>query len=336
MDRRKFILNSSILSLGAPMISGRLALDAKPLIKPKALPKRPTVKLITPASAITRGAFEQTIGNMEELGFNVKYSDNLRVRSGFLAGTDKQRLNDLHAGFSDDTIDAVICARGGYGSARLLRQIDYDLIRNNPKIFLGFSDITALLNAFYSKAGLVGFHGPVGASTYNDFTKDYLLDIIQKGKKVKIKNDESDAVYGGTATGKMIGGNLSLISALIGTPYDIDYSGHILFLEEVGESTYRVDRMLTHLINAGKLDNVKGIVIGYFTDCDTKEDDKGYDFSLSLDEVFKDRFEGLGIPVAKGFPIGHESHNATVPIGIKAELDADKGYLKFLESAVSE
>ncbi len=335
MDRRKFLLNSSILSLGAPLIPSKIHFESKSLIKPVALPKNPTVKLVTPASAITRGAFEKTLANMEELGFNAKYSDNLRVRSGFLAGTDKQRLDDMMSGFTDDSVDAVICARGGYGSARLLRQIDFDVIRNNPKIFLGFSDITALLNAFYTKAGLVGFHGPVGASEYNDFTKDCLMDIIQKGKKVKIKNDESEAVYEGTATGKMIGGNLSLISALIGTPYDISYDGHILFLEEVGESTYRVDRMLTHLLNAGKLDNVKGIVLGYFSDCDTKEEDKGYDFSLSLDEVFQDRFEGLGIPVAKGFPIGHESHNATVPMGIEAELNADKGTLKFLESAVS-
>jgi muramoyltetrapeptide carboxypeptidase len=335
MDRRNFIKNSSMLGLGIPLVSNSLDFRAAPIIKPKALPKKPTVQLVTPGSAITRSQFEKTVESMESLGFNLKFSDNIRVRSGFLAGTDEQRIQDMMDGFKDDAVDAIICGRGGYGTGRLLSQLDYQIIRANPKIFIGFSDITALLNSFYSQIGLVGFHGPVAASEFNDFTADCLLDIIQKGKSIKVRNDDSKPIYEGTATGKLTGGNLSILCSLIGTPYEVNLDGHILFLEEVGESSYRVDRMLTHLRNAGKLNNVKGIVLGYFTNCDLKEEDKNFEFSISLDEVFKDRFAGLNIPVAKGFPIGHEAHNATIPMGIMAELDADKGTLKMLESAVS-
>ncbi len=318
-----------------PLISSGFREKEFTLIKPPALPKNGTIQLITPASALSRTSFEKTIENMETLGYKVKYSDNIRVRSGFLSGTDEQRISDINDAFRDDSVDAIICGRGGYGSGRLLPAINYDIIKNNPKVFVGYSDITALLFAFYQKAGIVGFHGPVGASEYNDFTVDCFTDVVQKGKKVKIKNDESAPIFNGTGEGKLVGGNLSLLCSLIGTPFDVIYDDHILFLEEVGESSYRIDRMLTQLLNSGKLDKVKGIVLGYFTNCDTKADDPYFDYSISLDEVFKNRFEMLGVPVAKGFPIGHESHNATIPIGISAELNADKGQLHFLEAAVS-
>lgn len=334
MNRRKFIRNSSIIGFAAPFTYKPFAAPRPKLIKPFSLPKNGTIKLIAPASALSRTAFEKTLENISSLGFQVKYSDNLRVRSGFLSGTDEQRYQDLMDGFKDDSVDAIICARGGYGTGRLLPMIDFDVIKNNPKVFVGFSDITALLMSFYSQAGLVGFHGPVGASDYNEFTTDSLKNIIQKGKKAKIKNDDSNAVFDGIAEGPILGGNLSLLVSLIGTPYDMNYDNHILFIEEVGESTYRIDRMLTQLINAGKLDNVKGIVLGHFTNCDTDQSDPSFDISVSLDEVFKDRFERLNIPVAKGFPIGHEAQNATIPFGINVELDAGKGNLSFLESAV--
>lgn len=335
MNRRNFIQKTSLAGLSAPLFSLKGIQVEKEIIKPKALPKNGTLHLITPASALTRTAFEKTLENINELGFQVKYSDNLRVRSGFLSGTDEQRYNDLIAGFKDDTVDAIICARGGYGTGRLLPLIDFDIIRNNPKVFIGFSDITALLMSFYKNAGVVGFHGPVGASSFNSFTEDSLIETVQKGKKGKISNDDSAPIFGGTCNGKMIGGNLSLLTSLMGTPFDVDYDDHILFIEEVGESTYRIDRMLNQLVNGGKLEKVRGIVLGHFTNCDTEESDPFFDFSVSLDEVFKNQFERLGVPVAKDFPIGHEANNATIPIGIEAELDADKGKLSFLESAVS-
>lgn len=334
MNRRNFIYNSAIAGLSTPFVSfGSQTNQTPSLIKPQAIPKNGTVQLITPASALSRSAFEKMLENIEQMGFKAKYSDNLKVRSGFLSGTDQQRVQDLHAAFTDDTVDGIICGRGGYGSGRLLPLIDFDLIRNNPKVLVGFSDITAVLMGMYQKSGLVGFHGPVGASGYNDFTMDYLIDTVVKGKKVKIQTDE-DALFGGECEGKLIGGNLSLLVSQIGTPYDVDYSGHILFIEEIGESTYRVDRMLTQLLNAGKLDGVKGIALGYFTNCDAQKDDPYFEFSISLDEVFKERLGSLGVPVAKGFPVGHEAHNATLPIGINARMDADKGEIKVLESPV--
>lgn len=340
MKRRHFIQKSSFLGLsplaaGLPSVNAAKNVGGLPLIQPKALPNNATVRLVTPASALTRSAFERALENLDILGYRVKYSDNIRVRSGFLSGTDHQRLQDLHDAFEDGEADGIICARGGYGSARLLPHINYDLIRSNAKVFVGYSDITALLTAFYQKAGLICFHGPVGASRFNDFTIDHLQAVVEKGKKVKLKNDGSPALVGGKATGRLLGGNLSLVTSLIGTPQAMPFKGHLLFLEEIGESTYRIDRMLTQLAQSGLLEGVKGVAIGYFTDCDMEKEDSGFELSTSLKEVFRHHFDGLGVPVGYGFPFGHEDHNVTLPVGISAEMDADKGQIKLLESAVS-
>ncbi len=335
MNRRSFLnktATAGILPL-MPMVS--FSQERKGLIKPRALPDGGAVSLITPASPVSRTAFEKALQNISDLGFSVRYSPNVRVRSGFLSGTDEQRIQDLHAAFEDSGVDAILCLRGGYGSGRLLPSLSYDLIRNNPKPLIGFSDVTALLAAIYKKCGMVCFHGPVATSEFNEFTAEHFCDLIQKGKRTKIKNDESKALVPGVVSAPLIGGNLSILCSLIGTPYDVDYSGHILLLEEVGEATYRIDRMLTQLLNAGKLQYVKGIALGHFTGCDTKADDPTFEYSLSLDEVFMDRLGCLGIPISKGFPFGHEAQNAAFPIGIEAELDAESGSIKLLESAVS-
>lgn len=335
MNRRSFLNKTATAGILPLVPTVSFAQVHQDLIKPKALPDGGTISLVTPASPVSRSAFEKALQTISDLGFTVSYSPNARVRSGFLSGTDEQRIMDLHAAFEDSRVDAILCLRGGYGSGRLLPSLNYDLIRNNPKPLIGFSDVTALLSAIYKKSGLVCFHGPVAASEFNDFTADHFCDLLQKGKKTKIKNDDSKAIKPGTAIGPLIGGNLSILCSLIGTPYDVDYAGHILLLEEVGEATYRIDRMLTQLLNAGKLQHVKGIALGYFTGCDTKADDPAFEYSLSLDEVFLDRLGGLGIPVSKGFPFGHEAQNAAFPIGIEAELDTENGSIKLLESAVS-
>ncbi len=332
MNRRKFITSTSLLGLSTAVMSFP---QENKLIKPPALKKGGTVGLVTPASSLSRSAFEKTLSNIENLGFNVKYSDNLRVTRGFLSGTDEQRVQDLHNMFEAGDVDAIICARGGYGSARLLPELNTDLIASNAKPMVGYSDITALHQYIYSRTGMVTFHGPVGASDYNDFTRDYVEDLVMKGKKVKIKAEEPDVIAPGEAEGKLIGGNLSLLASLVGTPFQRSYEGHILFIEEVGESTYRVDRMLTQLIQSGLLNGVKGIALGYFTNCDAKPGDRGYEQSISLREVLKDQFGALGVPVLAGLPFGHEKHNATLPVGIQARLDAEKGLLKTLEAAVS-
>ena len=331
MDRRKFIASTSLFSLAGSLYA--LPQD-RALVKPPALKKGGTVGLVTPASALTRSAFEKTLANIEALGFEVKYSDNLRVSRGFLSGTDEQRLQDIHTMFADDAVDAIICARGGYGSARLLPELKLDMIRENPKPFIGYSDITAMHQYIYAQAGLVTFHGPVGASTFNDFTRDYLEDLVVKGKKVKIQAEEGKVITAGVSEGRLIGGNLSLLSSLVGTPYQAAYRDHILCIEEIGESTYRVDRMLTQIVQSGLLEGVKGIALGYFTNCDAKPDDPGYERSISLMEVFHHQFGKLGVPVVAGLPFGHEEHNATFPVGTMARLDADKRQIKTLEAAV--
>ena len=336
MDRRSFFKSSSLLAL-SPYAFHSWKASEKNILKPKALKRGDSIGLITPASALSRSAFESTLENIEALGFRPKYSDNIRVRKGFLSGTDEQRLEDLHSMFEDGSVDGIICARGGYGTGRLLPGLDYDLIEQNPKALIGYSDITALHQAIHLKTGLVTFHGPVGASEYNDFTLDHLKDVVFKSKKsvVRTLEDQQEVLVAGSATGKLAGGNLSLLASLIGTPFQVSYKGCILFLEEIGESTYRVDRMLTQLSQSGVLEGVKGIALGYFTDCEAKEGEEGYEVSTSLKEVFRDHFEVLGVPVVAGFPIGHEKHNATLPIGISASLDGEKGKLKLLESATA-
>lgn len=332
MDRRKFITSTTLLGMGSAVMAFP---QENQITKPVALKKGGTVGLVTPASSLSRSAFERTLSNIETLGFKVKYSDNLRVTRGFLSGTDAQRLVDLHEMFEDGSVDAIISARGGYGSARLLPHLNTNLIKSNPKPLVGYSDITALHQYIYAKTGLVTFHGPVGASDYNDFTKDYFEDVVMKGKKVKIRAEEPKIIVPGEVEGRLIGGNLSLLASLVGTPYQTSYEGHILFIEEIGESTYRVDRMLTQIVQSGLLKGVRGIALGYFTNCDAKPGDRGYEQSISLMEVFKDQFGELGVPVLAGLPFGHEEHNATLPVGVRARLDTDKGLIKTLEEAVN-
>lgn len=316
------------------------------VIKPQRLNKGDTVGLITPSSAISRQAFDSTLDNMEALGFKVKYSPNMRVRKGFLAGTDQQRIDDIHAMFSDDSVHGIFCARGGYGAARLLPFLNYDLIASNPKAFIGYSDITALHFAIFNKTGLITFHGPVGASDFPDYTSRQFEETVIKGKgKVKIEQakEERDITEGqyqlysiadGVANGALVGGNLSLVASLTGTPYDLDFSGKLVFLEDVGESPYRIDRMLTQLLLAGKFENAAGIVLGVFNDCDYKETDPDFADTTSLGEVLRERLGNLGIPVLYGLSFGHVANNATLPMGIPAELDTYKQSLTLLEEAV--
>lgn len=352
MERRKFIHASSMIGGTALVSSTQLLAQAgksvnqQAQIKPKGLKKGDTIGLITPGSAVTRNAFEKAIENMEALGFKVKYSENMRVKKGFLAGTDQQRLDDLHNMFESPEINGIVCARGGYGSGRLLPHINYDLIKANPKVLVGYSDITALLFAIYGKTGLVCFHGPVGVSDFTDFTSEQFVKVLMKGKsKVKIdvpkswEEIENPAfemikISDGTAIGNLVGGNLSLITAAMGTPYDLDFDGKIVFIEEIGESPYRIDRMLTQILNSGKLKNAKGLALGVFKNCETKPNDSDFDLSLSLKEVLLDRLSSLNIPVIYGLPIGHIDDNATLPFGIPAELDVNAGRLTILDTAV--
>ncbi len=323
--------------------------------KPPRLKAGDTIGLVTPATYLTEAQLRDAVERFAALGFSVRYTPNMLVRKGYLAGTDQQRADDINQFFADDTIDGIICGRGGYGSARILPYLDYDLIKSNPKVFMGYSDITAVLYALYGKANLVGFHGPMGTSDYNDFTTRCFREVLMNpSKSLTYENPVADLVEPltadgqapatpavvvdplitlapGTAEGVLVGGNLSLVTSLCGTTYDVDLRDKLVFLEEVGESPYRVDRMLTQLLlDPDKLPAAAGVVLGVFSDCETEDEST----SLSLAQVLYDRLVGLGIPVLYGLSFGHIKQNATLPVGVRARLDADKKTLTLLEPAV--
>ncbi|MBI9070907.1 MAG: LD-carboxypeptidase [Melioribacteraceae bacterium] len=315
-------------------------------IKPKRLKKGDTIGLVSPGSFITEDSLEEAIESLELLGYKVKYTNRILNKYGYLGGKDKDRADDINEMFERKDIDAVVCVRGGYGCARMLDYVDYDLIKNNPKIIVGYSDITALLYAITAKTGLVTFHGPVGISTFNEFSVSYfnevlinansnleLLSVVEEGKE---DNNEYQIIKitEGTAEGELVGGNLSIIVTMIGTEYDIDSKGKLVFLEEIGEEPYRVDRMLTHMIQAGKFKDAAGIVLGVFRNCDPDKDDPEFEDSLSLIQVLEDRLGSLGIPVIYGLSFGHISNKFTLPFGIKARLNVSQEKLTLIESAV--
>lgn len=350
MDRRKFIAASS-LALSTTLVpklgsATHLSTNNRPIIKPNKLSKGDKIGLIAPSSGVNRSSFEKAVSTLKRLGFKPYYTKNLRVNKGFLAGTDQQRVDDIHHMFTNKDVKGILCIRGGYGSNRLLPMIDYNLIHSNSKVFMGYSDITALLYAIFSQTGSVCFHGPVGISSFKEFSTAIFTKELMKGKnQITIKRpkdwDEKTGlaydvlkINSGVAIGELVGGNLSVLVSLIGTPYDVDYANRILFLEEIGEPPYKIDRMLTQLLQSGKLEQLKGIVLGIFKDCDYNIDDEEYDSSIALQEVLKDRLSSLNIPVVYGLPFGHIKDNATLPFGIKSKLDVEKVTLTILESAV--
>lgn len=351
MYRRHFFKNTGLASLAAglslPAMSGRNknTSTAPALIKPAALNEGATVALIAPGSPIGDERIKAATENMLKLGLVVKEGRNIRAKRGYLAGTDEQRLADLHWAFSDPEIEAVWCLRGGYGCGRLLPVIDYDLIRRNPKILIGYSDITALHLAIHGRTGLVTFHGPVAASEYPDNTTANAKAILWQGKKehVVALPEDLEALPGpeykpvvispGKARGALIGGNLALLSALVGTEYSPSYKGKLVFIEDIGEQPYRIDRMLVQLFQGTDLAEAAGIVLGVFNDCQPKSSTVP---SLTLEETLNDNFANLGIPVVYGFPFGHIPYNVTLPYGIDALMDTEQGTLSILDTAVTK
>lgn len=314
-------------------------------MKPKALASGQTIGLIAPASpARDNDDVRMAVEVLESLGFRVKESANLYRRHGYLAGSDAERAADLNTMFADETVDAVFALHGGYGASRLLPLLDDDCIRHNPKVLLGYSDITALLNGIFTQTGLITFHGRVAAGNFTDYS-------LAEFKKVLMANSAGTVIGAappfatqpgrvdrenrlvqlvpGYAEGQLIGGNLTLLSHLIGTPYAPDFAGKILFLEDVGETVYRIDRMLTQLLLAGQLQQVAGIVLGKFTDCKPIYSSGS---SLSLSEVLIERCTNLGVPVLRGLMIGHIEDQTVVPVGCGAALNVDEGTLTLLET----
>jgi muramoyltetrapeptide carboxypeptidase len=317
----------------------------KHLIKPPRLRQGGLVGLIAPGGHTSDRAIDKAVRNIEALGFKVKPGANLREVHGNYAGEVRQRLDDLHAMFADPDVEAIWCIRGGSGCISLLAHLDYKLIRANPKVLLGYSDITALHLAIHRHAGLVTFHGPVASSTMSDYSSEHMLAVLmdpQPNYTIPMALENSrravDAphfamrtVHGGLATGPLVGGNLSLVSALAGTPYAADFRNSILFLEEVNEAPYRIDRWMTQLDLSVGLAKAAGVMIGICEECGPEHED----ISLTLDQTFDLHLQPLKIPAVTGYSIGHIRNQFTIPMGMRATLDTERQTVTLLEPAVS-
>jgi muramoyltetrapeptide carboxypeptidase len=344
MKRKKFITSLSLAAASAFIpseINSAVSAQQPDRIKPKKLKAGDTIALVAPGSYISEEELQDCIENLSSLDFKTIYNNSILNRSGYFAGTDKERADELMEMFSRKDVDGIMCARGGYGCARILPLLDYDVIKNNPKVLIGYSDITALLYGIYAKTGLICFHGPVGISTFNEFSTEYLKKVLinpyDELKLLSVPEDEeseSFTIKGGIAEGELAGGNLSVIVSLIGTEYEINYENKIIFLEETSEEPYRVDRMLTQMIMSGKFDNAAGIALGLFDNCEPKKDKPSFSYSFSLSEVLYDRFSALNIPVVYGLSFGHIKNKFTLPFGVIAELNADTKIITLLEKAV--
>lgn len=345
----------------------KLGTGAEPLkpLRGRALRPGDTILVVAPARTPDEARISRAKARLVELGFNVVIPTNLFRKNGYLAGTDQQRADELMSAFADKDIDAIFAATGGFGTTRLLDLLDYDVIRKNPKVFIGYSDITGLHTAINEKTGLITFHGPnldsgSGPDTrLHQFSSHWRMRAILQASyasggdgyvlkpfgfpmgdgieftaadfETTCNLDPPVVIHAGRATGKLVGGNLSLITALMGTPYEVQTRGNILFLEDIGEAPYRVDRMLSTLKLAGKLKEVSGVVLGTFTDRDDQ------DRSLpgqSVNEVLESYFKGLGVPVINGFPAGHHACNATLPIGAQCRIDSESSSLMLIEPPV--
>lgn len=346
MDRRRFIGGTALTAALLPLIGMQGAAAApRGRLLPPALNKGDTVGLVSPSSASNeRLSLQLAREAMEALGLVVKTGEHYGARYGHLAGTDAERAGDLNAMFADKQVKAIVCVRGGSGAARLLPLLDYDRIRANPKVLLGYSDITALHSAIQAKTGLVTFHGQIGSGSWNRFNADQFERLFFKRELMNYQNvvvDSDDELVprknrtltlrGGVARGELIGGNLTVLTALAGSSYLPDFTGKILFLEDVEEAPYRIDRMFTTLKLMGALDKIAGFIFGECTDCKPGD---GYG-SLTLDQIFDDYILPLKIPAYRGAMIGHIREQFIVPVGGRVEMDADAGSFRLLEPVFS-
>ncbi|MGH7562567.1 MAG: S66 peptidase family protein [Gemmatimonadales bacterium] len=309
--------------------------------RPPKLEAGSRVALVAPAGPLRGDAELATaVANARALGLVPEPGPHCTRRHGYLAGSDDERLADLQHAIADPDIRAVWCLRGGYGTTRILDRVDFSPLRRNPKIIVGFSDITAFLLAAQAETGLVVFHGPVARRPLAPFSRRSLERAIFSPDPAGLLELPSPPAPGsaesiatlreGTAEGPLFGGNLSLLHCLVGTRWFPSLDGAILFLEDVNEKLYTVDRMLAHLRSIGALDRLAGVAIGRFTEFAVGPDDG----SLGLDEVLDTYLKPLGVPVAAGFPVGHIAEQWTLPIGVRARLDAGAGTLTVLEAAV--
>jgi muramoyltetrapeptide carboxypeptidase len=314
-------------------------------IRPHHLQPGDTVALIAPASApVDAGDIDLSVAVLWEMGFKVQLGRHVRKRHGFLAGQDRERAADLMRAFTDRRVAGIFCVRGGYGAARLLPLLDYQTIRDHPKVFVGFSDMTSLHCALLKKSGLISFHGPMTASNlikqdHPKFSRESLWRTITEptapGSILHGHRQKTVSVIRrGKASGELIGGNLTVLCTLIGTPYEPVFHKRILFFEEVDEKPYAIDRLLTHLLNAGVLRQVAGVAVGICRGCVDPKAGRAGEYRQAVEDVLRDRLLPLKIPVVIGLPFGHVPHNATLPVGGRVTLDANNGDLIITGAAV--
>jgi len=314
------------------------------IIKPRKLNSGDTIAFVAPGSYISKEELDESIKKIENLGFKVVYSEKILSQNGYFSGTDNVRAEDLMEKFEDKNVNAIMCIRGGYGCARILPLLDYKSIKKNPKVLIGYSDVTALMFGIFKKTGLITFHGPVAISTFNDFSINNFRAILMNEdypqKFFNANNSADENPYGvvsivkGKSKGKLIGGNLSIMTSLIGTEYDFNYDNSIVFIEEVGEEPYRIDRMLTQLIQSKKFEKASGIMLGIFKDCEPKTFNPAFSKSFSLMEVLIDRLGNLKIPIIYGMSFGHIKNKFTIPFGLEAILDTEEQTFTLEESPV--
>ncbi|MES2757230.1 MAG: LD-carboxypeptidase [Pseudomonadota bacterium] len=344
-SRRRFggALASAALAVALPSAAAARPMK-RALIKPARLRDGDLVGLIAPGGYTSDGSIEKSVKKIESLGFRVKLGANLREVHGNYAGSVQQRLADLHAMFADPEVKAIWCIRGGSGCISLLASLDYALVRANPKILLGYSDITALHLAIHRRAGLVTFHGPVASSGQSDYSTAHMLAVLMDPLPtytipMAMENQRRAqaephyairTVHGGKASGPLIGGNLSMVAALAGTPYAADFRNSILFLEDVNEAPYRIDRWMTQLDLSVGLGKAAGVVIGVCDKCGPGDEPS----SLTLERTLDIHLQPLAIPAVTGYSFGHIRHQFTLPVGVRATLDTERQTLTLLEAAV--
>ncbi|NKI26321.1 LD-carboxypeptidase [Arenibacter sp. 6A1] len=348
--RRQFFktaLGASVASLLPSTIFATSTPENRPDTAPvraKALKKGDTIGLVAPGYSVKPEILEEAKATLIGMGFIPYHTDRIIGNHGYFSNTDEERIKDLNEMFSNPNIDGILCARGGYGCTRIMNLIDYENIRQNPKAFIGFSDITVLLNAINQKTGLITFHGPVGSTLNHEYSIAQLQKAIMaplefqalenkdlSGEK-KYRHPQYDryTITPGIASGKLVGGSLTLVTSLMGTPHEIDFTNTIICLEEIEEAPYRIDRMLTQLMQSKTFYKASGIVMGVFAGCDTPPNRHKF----TLKEVILDRIKPLGIPAVYGMTFGHIDNNFTFPIGATARLDSEKIHLEILEKPV--
>jgi len=340
MDKRTFLkigskaLVSTALLPAAPL--SRIAnttLHQQTLIYPTRIKRGDTVGVITPSSPLVDDAgYDIAAANFNALGLRMKWGRNVGKKHGYLAGTDEERLADLHSMFSDPEVKAIVCLRGGSGAGRLLDRVDYSLIARNPKIFMGYSDITAFHQAIHTQTGLITFHGAVANSPWTPMVRNQFNQLFFEGTSPTHVTGRNavQTIREGVAEGTLLGGNLTVLTGIAGSRYFPNFENSILFLEEIGEEPYRIDRMFSQLALTGALRQIKGFFFGKCTNCKPTNPKA----SLTVEQILWDYLRPLGIPAFRGAPVGHIDEQWILPVGAKVRMDATKGEISVIGNIV--